>query len=223
MVVPDSSLETLEETSMNKCTCSGVCKRKTDFDNLVEKIRLALGPSAGIDSDEANCEHLINLMRRYVSKELEWSKYAFVDATRNYTRNFVDHGNGKANLLVLVWNPGKGSLIHDHADSHCIMKILKGSLVETLFDMPGPNDEAKPLKHKSFTIYGENEVAYISNKIGLHKISNDDPDEIAVSLHLYTPPWCEGEKTGCYYFAPTTGKKTLVNMSNYYSVHGKKS
>lgn len=123
MVVPDSSLETLEETSMNKCTCSGVCKRKTDFDNLVEKIRLALGPSAGIDSDEANCEHLINLMRRYVSKESEWSKYAFVDTTRNYTRNFVDHGNGKANLLVLVWNPGKGSLIHDHADSHCIMKV----------------------------------------------------------------------------------------------------
>lgn len=52
------------------------------------------------------------------------------------------------------------------------MQILKGSLVETLFDMPGPNDEAKPLKHKSFTIYGENEVAYISNKVRAFPLSS---------------------------------------------------
>jgi len=51
------------------------------------------------------------------------------------------------------------------------VQILKGSLVESLFDMPGPDDEAKPLKNKSVTIYGENEVAYISNKVRTFPLS----------------------------------------------------
>ena len=33
--------------------------------------------------------------------------------------------------LVLVWTPGKGSPIHDHASSHCIMKVRRlDSLLE---------------------------------------------------------------------------------------------
>lgn len=25
--------------------------------------------------------------------------------------------------LILVWSPGKGSVIHDHANAHCVMKV----------------------------------------------------------------------------------------------------
>lgn len=78
-------------------------------------------------------------MQEYRSRPVEWQKYAFVDSTRNYTRNLVDKGNGRSKLvipfyqsgffqlmkvqLVLVWTPGKGSPIHDHAGSHYIMKV----------------------------------------------------------------------------------------------------
>lgn len=127
MAVPDPSAQ-FEDSSLaskagDKLARLSGCQRKSDFDNLVDKIRVALGPSSGLDSNDVDCEHLMSLMRRYTSREDGWAKYAFADPTRNYTRNFVDHGNGKANLLVLVWNPGKGSLIHDHADAHCIMKV----------------------------------------------------------------------------------------------------
>ena len=43
--------------------------------------------------------------------------------------------------------------------------MLKGSLVETLFDMPESGNETKPLKHGKTTIYRENDVAYISDKV----------------------------------------------------------
>jgi cysteine dioxygenase len=130
MVVPDPTIQfedSLVSKAGDKLTCLGAYQRKSEFENLVDKIRSALGPSSGIDSNDVDCEHLINLMRMYNSKEDGWGKYALVDPSRNYTRNFVDHGNGKANLLVLVWNPGKGSLIHDHADAHCIMKVCPSS------------------------------------------------------------------------------------------------
>jgi cysteine dioxygenase len=37
---------------------------------------------------------------------------------------------------------------------------------------------------KRAKVYAENEVTYISDKIGVHKISNTSKNNIAVSLHL---------------------------------------
>ncbi|KAI5779204.1 hypothetical protein DFH27DRAFT_530020 [Peziza echinospora] len=56
--------------------------------------------------------------------------------SRNYTRNLVDEGNGNANLLILVWTPEKAPSSTTTPNAHCIMKILKGTLVETLYDWP---------------------------------------------------------------------------------------
>ncbi|KAI5804428.1 RmlC-like cupin domain-containing protein [Geopyxis carbonaria] len=209
---------------MNSCMLpvGTTCKKHNrpltnSFDGLVEEIKTILGPFSGIDSSDVDVNILMEVMSRYTSNEREWSGFAFKDLSRNYTRNFVDHGNGNANLLLLVWSPGKGSLIHDHAGAHCIMKILKGSLKETQYEMP--TSAAGPLTITKSTVYGHDEVTYISDDIGLHKIENADKDEVAVSLHLYTPPWAE--KKGCYCFEEKTGKKTKVEMCNYYSVHGK--
>ena len=81
--------------------------------------------------------------------------------------------------MILVWSPGKGSPIHDHADAHCLMKVLKGSLKETRFEFP---EHGAPESIKE-TIFQENEVTYMSDELGLHKISNPDPEKLAVSLH----------------------------------------
>lgn len=93
------------------------------FESLVDEIKKALGPSSGIDSSDVDVKDLVAIMERYQSDEIHWGGFAHGDLSRNYTRNFVDHGNGKANLLILVWTPGKSSLVHDHADAHCIMKV----------------------------------------------------------------------------------------------------
>lgn len=58
-----------------------------------------------------------------------------------YTRNLVDTGNGKYNLILLCWGEGHGSGIHDHADAHCFMKILEGSLQEIRFAWPKSENE----------------------------------------------------------------------------------
>ncbi|RAL62264.1 hypothetical protein DID88_004832 [Monilinia fructigena] len=67
-------------------------------------------PSSGLTSADVDVQQLRSLMERYISNEDEWKKYAFADLSRGYTRNLVDEGNGKSNLLILVWTPGKGSL-----------------------------------------------------------------------------------------------------------------
>ena len=198
-----------------------------EFQNLVSGLSQVLGPSSGIDSADVDEKELIALMENYISEQAEWEKYAWWDSSRCYTRNLVDKGNGKSNLvghctiifqsndlyspsylvgqLVLVWNPGKRSPIHDHSDSHCITKVLKGSLKETLYDWPDKallqDGDAAPPNVRKETVFRENEVTYISglinpkscssrmrlkmkaDQIGLHRISNPDPNVRAVSLH----------------------------------------
>ncbi|ETN45792.1 uncharacterized protein HMPREF1541_09625 [Cyphellophora europaea CBS 101466] len=193
------------------------------FHCLVKSLSDVLGPSSGINSADVNPQDLINLMSIYTSNEKEWQHYAFADPSRNYTRNLVDKGNGKSNLLIVVWNPGKGSPIHDHADAHCVMKVLKGTLKETLYDMPLQAEEKDgirtPPQVVKETIYDNNQVTYISDDIGLHKISNPSSTDIAVSLHLYTPP--HAANFGFNLFDETTGKSTHIKQAGFFSDCGK--
>lgn len=70
-----------------------------NFDKLVQALKDALGPSSGLTSDDVDVEYLTRLMQDYQSDEVEWSRFAFGDASRGYTRNLVDEGNGKSNLV----------------------------------------------------------------------------------------------------------------------------
>lgn len=70
-----------------------------DFDKLVLALKDALGPCSGLTSDDIDVEHLSRLMKDYDTDEREWSRFAMGDASRGYTRNLVDEGNGKSNLV----------------------------------------------------------------------------------------------------------------------------
>jgi cysteine dioxygenase len=60
---------------------------------------------------------------------------------------------------------------------------LKGSLTETIYEAPNLDNPCPP-KKRTARVFAENEVTYISDKIGVHKISNTSENDIAVSLHL---------------------------------------
>lgn len=116
-----------------------------------------------------NIEMVNHIMLSYKSNPKEWRKFAKFDRYK-YTRNLVDAGNGKFNLMILCWGEGHGSSIHDHAASHCFMKMLKGELVETRFSWP--ETETQPQgeelqNHEALQVLGQrslalNEVAYIN-------------------------------------------------------------
>jgi hypothetical protein len=69
------------------------------FDELVLSIKDILGPSSGLTSDDVDVQDLENIMNAYQSDVEDWSKFALADPSRGYTRNLVDEGNGKANLV----------------------------------------------------------------------------------------------------------------------------
>ncbi|KAK2000465.1 cysteine dioxygenase type I [Colletotrichum falcatum] len=193
-----------------------------EFERLVVALRDALGAS-GLTCDGVDLGFLKRLMKDYDSDEEEWGGFALADASRAYTRNLVDEGNGKSNLLILVWTPGKSSPIHSHSNAHCLMKILKGELTETRYDFPqsrkglGESEGGCHMDVVAESTYTANEVAYMSDDLGVHKVWNKSSD-FAVSLHLYTPP--NIVRNGCYVFDAGTGRSTHVKSCDFYSVRG---
>ncbi|GAD95892.1 cysteine dioxygenase [Paecilomyces variotii No. 5] len=180
--------------------------------DLVKDIKKHLGESGGISSEDVDHEYLISLARKYVSNPSDWIRYFYNDPSKNYTRNAIENINHKANILLLVWNPGKGSPIHDHADAHCIMKVLSGELHETVYETPDTESgHTKPLIVKSSTTHKTNEVTYISDKIGLHRVHNPSSNKVAVSLHLYTPP--NAADYGYNIFDEATGRASHVSQA----------
>lgn len=78
---------------------AGQYSAANEFDNLVVALKEALGPSSGLDSADVDVKYIEKIMARYRSNEDEWARYKFADASRGYTRNLVDEGNGKSNLV----------------------------------------------------------------------------------------------------------------------------
>lgn len=199
-------------------TCKPAC-----FSDLLEMLRAEIGSQSLQDLCEYN-PHAVHrvqcLMAKYQSVMQEWRKFAFFDKCK-YTRNLViedgscecgDCKPSQWNLLLLCWNPGQQSPIHDHAGSHCIMKILQGDLLETRYEWP---DRSQKMNIISESKLAMNQAAYMSDELGLHRISNPSSDIPAVSLHLYSPPI-----EFCKTFCESTGKVRASGNCVYFSVAG---
>ncbi|XP_060551092.1 cysteine dioxygenase type 1-like [Ruditapes philippinarum] len=165
--------------------------------------------------DKVNVDFVKSYMGMYKSNYKEWKKYAKWDVHR-YTRNLVNDGNGKFNLMILCWNEAQGSSIHSHANAHCFMKILDGQVQEQQFDWPSESDPEKEMTVQRVAMHKKNEVAYICDEIGLHRVENPSHSDKAVTLHLYSPPFDE-----CDTFDEKTGHKNRCQVT-FWSKFGKR-
>ncbi|RMF80522.1 MAG: hypothetical protein D6744_08135 [Planctomycetota bacterium] len=108
-------------------------------------------------------------------------EYARFDP-HGYQRNLLRAGPGY-HALLLCWLPGQRSPIHDHRGSSCGVRVIQGTLTETVFDRT-------PHGHIYPTHTGELSVGAVCGSVDadIHQISNLHPTENLITLHVYTPP-----------------------------------
>src|ERR1044071_6613634 len=94
------------------------------------------------------------------------------------------HLGEHAELLVLCWRPGQRTPIHDHAGSYGAVRVLRGVMWETLFEMEGGSG----LAYKSGRDWTPGHVTGADvpdiHQLGTPDVSGQD----LVPLHLYAPP-----------------------------------
>uniref|UniRef100_A0A8C4N886 Cysteine dioxygenase n=1 Tax=Eptatretus burgeri TaxID=7764 RepID=A0A8C4N886_EPTBU len=168
------------------------------------------------DGDKVDVDEVKAVMYAYKSNPDEWMRFAKFDNYR-YTRNLVNEGNGKFNLMILCWGEGHGSSIHDHMDSHCFVKILQGHMKETLYNWPTKSNHKQQMSKKAELLYDSGQVTYINDSMGLHQVENLSHSESAVTLHLYSPPFDQ-----CCCFDQRSGHRYPVKLT-FYSKFGERT
>jgi predicted metal-dependent enzyme (double-stranded beta helix superfamily) len=174
----------LERGSLNNDLIHSLPELLEELPGAVQK-RKANGIEPGSPNDP-----ICALFRRARLTRKEWQKYAFFDESRPYTRNLIATDSETYTLLLLCWNPGQESPIHDHPCDGCWLHVLQGDVRECRYD--------QELRCVSDETFNEGQLGYITDSMGYHKVGNPTNDS-SVTLHLYSPPfqqcriWCSDD------------------------------
>jgi cysteine dioxygenase len=102
---------------------------------------------------------------------------------RTYRRNLV-HAGPWYNVWVLCWKNGQRSPIHDHKGSSCVIRVLEGTMTETLFEVAG-NGQIKANFSRDLPEGG----VVGSEDADIHQVSNLQAGGVPlITLHVYSPP-----------------------------------
>lgn len=99
-----------------------------------------------------------------------------------YTRNCIAN-NESFELILLCWEKGQETPIHDHGGEECWVKVIEGEFEETIYKKN--NDEKMTLTKSSN--YTKGDVSYMVDFMGFHRLKNNI-DGRTISLHLYAKP-----------------------------------
>jgi cysteine dioxygenase len=104
-------------------------------------------------------------------------------AERTYRRNLI-RGGDWYNVWALCWRNGQRSPIHDHKGSSCAVRVLEGTMTETLFEF-APNGQIRATFSRDVGAGG----VVGSEDLDIHQVSNLQAGKAnLVTLHVYSPP-----------------------------------
>ncbi len=103
-------------------------------------------------------------------------------SNRNYARNLIAKSPWYQ-LLVICWQAGQSSPIHDHCGSACGVRVVDGIASETIFEKVAARI-VRPLADRS---YQPGDVC-VSVENDIHVITNRQFGQDLITLHLYSPP-----------------------------------
>jgi cysteine dioxygenase len=121
-----------------------------------------------------------------------------------YTRNCVFEDE-KFELILLCWEPGQKTPIHDHGGEECWVKAVQGEFEEVIYKLDD-NDELNLVKSD---ISKTNDITYMIDFMGFHSLQNISTER-SMSLHLYAKPI-----KSCNSYDEASGK--LINRELVYS------
>lgn len=130
---------------------------------------------SNVDLSETNLE-LSESFVSNVEKKIIFSK-------DHYTRTCI-YKNKSVEVLILAWDSGQVTDIHNHLGHNCYWKVLNGNIVERTFEW---DETTKQLEYKEEKSLTEGDFGFDDNKTFFHQIINNS-DEPAITLHIYSRP-----------------------------------
>lgn len=133
-------------------------------------------------SERASIERLGELLQATDIRADDLRPFVVFD-DGHYRRNLVSIGPWYE-ILVICWQSGQRSPIHNHAKSTCGLKVLAGVCTETVFDRSACGQVVA--RHSADLQAGH---ITASQDTDTHQVSNLQPaGHLLITLHIYSPP-----------------------------------
>jgi cysteine dioxygenase len=133
---------------------------------------------------DARGKRVAAMLAEYAARNDDWRRFALFDPAI-YTRNLVRRTE-HFEMLVLCWNVGQQSPIHNHAGQNCWMAVLDGEIEEVQY-AASASSGAAPLVQGAARHFVPGKVAFINDDIALHRVRPRAGSQ-GISLHLYSKP-----------------------------------
>ena len=125
-----------------------------------------------------------------------------VPAPERYARRLMHRDpSGRYTVIVMVWGPGQGTPLHDHAGIWCVECVYRGRIHVTSYSVRGENPETGVVQFEKETeiLAGPGEAGALIPPFEYHVIANAD-ETASITIHVYG-----GEMTHCHVFGPVAG------------------
>jgi 3-mercaptopropionate dioxygenase len=177
---------------------------------------IAMLENAVETSDPNYCCHKVkNVLEHVCSSGEDFIDERFLaPAPDRYARRLV-HKDSKDRftLLAMVWGPGQGTPLHDHAGMWCCECVYRGSIRVVSYDLHNDEeDEVLDFTPEREVFAGVGKAGALIPPFDYHTIENAEPDRPAVTLHVYG-----GELTWCHAFLPGEGGYRKVRKELSYT------
>ncbi|MCU1289333.1 MAG: cysteine dioxygenase type [Acidobacteria bacterium] len=178
------------------------------IENLIDGLR-------GISDEEFTCDNVYRFLAEN-PVDVDTISPFFFWSDKFYTRNLI-FKDERFELMVLCWDKGQVSRIHNHADQMCWMTVPVGKLRGQNFravEIKEENQFCKLVETDQFDL-SDCLAAKVELEEPIHQILNlPEFAERAVSLHIYSKPFDK-----CLSYCRETNRFSEVPLY-YTSVNG---
>jgi predicted metal-dependent enzyme (double-stranded beta helix superfamily) len=120
-----------------------------------------------------------------------------------YSRNLLCR-TSRFDMLVLCWQPGQMSAIHDHRDSLNVTRVCSGRLTSRIFQRQSFPCETLVQQTQQEDL-GKNDLVAVDCR-QIHQLANTS-DQKLITLHVYARPLSEIQV-----YCPHTGQRDRVKL-----------
>ena len=172
----------------------------TPQSSKVDELIRRLDEAVAARDDATRCRNVKRVLIDIVNSGEQFVPQGFlVPAPDRYARRLLHRDpQNRYTVLVMVWDRGQSTPLHDHAGTWCVDCVYRGRIRVSSFSVRGGDPERDVVKFERETVVmaGVGEAGALIPPFEYHMIEN--PDETpTITLHVYG-----GEMTYCHVFEP---------------------
>jgi len=175
----------------------------TSVSHSVADLIRRLDEAVAVRDDEVRCRQVKQVLGDAVSSgEIDLDPALLRTAQGTYARRLLHRDpQERYSVLVMVWDAGQGTMLHDHGGTWCVECVYRGRIQVTSYSVRGGDPETGVVQFSPETevTAGVGQAGALIPPFEYHILRNP-ASEPAVTLHVYG-----GELLACHVYEPVEG------------------